>query len=412
MYCLPVHLRGEDWINFIDGDEQGAADNTVSQLQRYFHRPKRPPYLQMLYHEYFEQFVVTKLCPNKFHGCFPDIFPEAGQSALAESERTWVDPMQPAKRHPAPPVLDEAPPGCKHFVRIRVRGEQPVCRLEMKFPRQKEVFYLRLLLLHFPKADFNDCLCHNGTQYASHEETVVASRLLQASDESHAVMRELVDLRYTAAQLRFAFLVLLEQDAKPWTLFKAFAKDLMKDFLDRGIPQDAAHVQLLQILRVSWADAGYDPARWPLQEADHDYCKQEHAPDADDIVQAQTAWQLVKRDKDQVDAAKGLMESLRAKKSAYVFVQDRAGSGKSTLASHLTHQARVEGFTVRNVAATGQAGMQLPDGATAHSVFKIPLSDEDVDLECSLGIRTAETQRLAQTSLVQWDEWPSARRTS
>ena len=118
-------------------------------------------------------------------------------------------------QHNIPPVLDEAPKGVKHFFRLRLRGEQPICRIQMRFPREKEVFYLRMLLLHFPKTDFEDCLRHRGRHYTTHEQVVVASGLLQASDEAHSVMRELVELHYTASQLRFAFLVLLEQDAKP-----------------------------------------------------------------------------------------------------------------------------------------------------------------------------------------------------
>ena len=255
----------------------------------------------------------------------------------------------------------------------------------MRFPREKEVFFLRLLLLHFPKTDFEDCLCHNGRRYAAHEEVVIASGLLQGADEAQAVMQELVELHYSASKLRFAFLVLLEQDAKPWTLFNAFAGALMKDFCDRGMPCELARERVLQVLRLSWVQAGHDSARWPLAKDEDINSSSHHTIDTADLAKAQAAWQLLRRDPDQREAADAIMGSLKQGSSAFIFVQGRAGCGKSTVAAYTTYQARIEGFLVRNVATTGLAGIQLPDGATAHSVFKIPLSDEDQDMQCFFG---------------------------
>ena len=89
----------------------------------------------------------------------------------------------------------------------------------------------------------------------------------------------------------------------------------------------------------------------------------------------------------------------------------RAGTGKSTLAGLVTEQVRNTGKDVLNVATTGQAAMLLPSGATAHSVFGIPL-DDDVDIICMLGSRTAAAERMARISVIQWDEWPSTTRNA
>ena len=232
-----MHLQGEEWIAFDEGHEAAALESAISPLQRYFFRPQKVPYIQLRYHKYFEDFVVSKTCPDKLQWHFPGLFPDAKAPHATCTDNIWTDPSNQAVQHDVPPTLDEAPAGSRHFVYLRTRGEHPLCRLEMKFPRQKEVFYLRLILLHFPKLSFDDCYRHgNNGRYASHEEAVVASGLLQATDESHAVMRELIAPRYAAAQLRFAFVVLLEQDAKPGTLFEHVHKDIMKDFQDRGSP--------------------------------------------------------------------------------------------------------------------------------------------------------------------------------
>ena len=129
---------------------------------------------------------------------------------------------------PLKPRLDEAPPGQKFFIYPKLRGEHPICRLEMKFPKQQEVFYLRHVLLNFAKRDFLDCKRFQGVLFATHEEALLASGYFADKNEATRVLEELVALRYTAAQLRFAFIVLMDQDAAPVTLFKKFQTHLMK----------------------------------------------------------------------------------------------------------------------------------------------------------------------------------------
>eukprot|EP00959_Pyramimonas_sp_CCMP1952_P020875 440244-Pyramimonas_sp.AAC.1 len=150
--------------------------------------------------------MVAARCPMPLRAHFPAHFPEHR-------------PAQPAAR-PADVAVDRAPPGRTCFVYPRQRGEAPLCRLEMRFPRQKEVFYLGHMLLNYPENSFADCKQHNGKTYPSYEEAMLATGHFARSDEAHAVLDELIDLKYTAAQLRFAFLVLLDQDAAPISLYK------------------------------------------------------------------------------------------------------------------------------------------------------------------------------------------------
>ena len=59
----------------------------------------------------------------------------------------------------------------------------------------------------------------NGRRYPSYEEALQATGMFSKCDEAHAVLDELIDLRYTGAQLRFAFIGLLEQEAQPIALY-------------------------------------------------------------------------------------------------------------------------------------------------------------------------------------------------
>ena len=64
---------------------------------------------------------------------------------------------------------------------------------------------------------------------------MLATGVMQHDDEARAVMDELIALCYTGSQLRFAFLMLLEQEAALNTLYHAYRHALMKDFLDSGL---------------------------------------------------------------------------------------------------------------------------------------------------------------------------------
>ena len=104
-------------------------------------------------------------------------------------------------------------------------------------------------MLNFPKQDFADCKAHNGQKYDTFEEALAATGILGRDEEADAVLEEMVDLRYTGAQLRFAFLILLQQDARPAELYRKYEKHLAKDFRDRGLARRDAENRLRSFLR-------------------------------------------------------------------------------------------------------------------------------------------------------------------
>ena len=127
----------------------------------------------------------------------------------------------------------------------------------MKYPNQQEVYYLRHILLDWPKRSFTDCLLHSGKCHATYEAVLTKIGYFASKDESDRVLMEMKSLHYTAAQLRFAFLLLIHDDAKPHLLYERHANLLMKDFLDRGITKpDAAHMLRRELLP-GWMALGY-----------------------------------------------------------------------------------------------------------------------------------------------------------
>ena len=122
-----------------------------------------PCFDKLLYAEYFETFMVAATCPLALRSCFPELLPTAGHTAQTGLQ-AW---------------LDCAPHGKRHFVYRRMQGEDPLCRLEMKFQHQKEAFYLRQILLHYPKRSFEDARRHLGKQYSTYEQALLATGRLR-----------------------------------------------------------------------------------------------------------------------------------------------------------------------------------------------------------------------------------------
>ena len=224
----------------------------------------------------------------------------------------------------------------------------------------------------------------------------------------------MVDWRYTAHQLRFAFLLLLEQDAQPITLYKRFEVNLMKDYLDRGLGPEAAQLQLRKALRASWLALGNDAEHFHLNQLGP--CADElpesaKSPPALSDQRLPRLGQLIAGDAAQQKVVDDVMSSTAADADQFLFVQGRAGSGKSTIATYITETLSLQGLDVVNVATTGIAALQLPHCCTAHSFFKIPLEDDE-HLCCGLSMHSHAAQRFARAAVLQWDDWPNMKRVA
>ena len=87
------------------------------------------------------------------------------------------------------------------------------------------------------------------------------------------------------------------------------------------------------------------------------------------------------------------------------FLQGAAGTGKTFLYNCLCSYLRARGKIVLCVASSGIAAQLLPGGRTAHSRFKIPLSNA-LNSGCNITSNSLLAQLIRKTSLIIWDEVP------
>ncbi|XP_057740394.1 uncharacterized protein LOC130957567 [Arachis stenosperma] len=89
----------------------------------------------------------------------------------------------------------------------------------------------------------------------------------------------------------------------------------------------------------------------------------------------------------------------------FFFVCGYGGTGKTFLWNALSASIRSKGDIVLNVASSGIAALLLPNGRTAHSRFKVPLSVNQ-DSICNIRQGTPLARLISSAKLVIWDEAP------
>lgn len=90
-----------------------------------------------------------------------------------------------------------------------------------------------------------------------------------------------------------------------------------------------------------------------------------------------------------------------------------AGTGKTYTETVICAHLRSMSKLVLCVASTGIAGLQLPGGWTAHSMFKLPLEEKNVSgATCNISAETQRAEVLRKCDLIVWDEIPMSHRFS
>ena len=218
-------------------------------------------------------------------------------------------------------------------------------------------------------------------------------------------------LHYTGAQLRFAFVLLVEQDARPRTLLAKFEKQLMKGFLNKGVSNAEARAKLNLALRHLCAGHPNTLIALGLQPLPPEATTGSMPLRTTSTQEAARLRQLLDCDPKQARAAMKVLASVASDQQCFIFINGRAGTGKTTLANYVSHFCATESLVCLNCATSGQAALHLLDGGTAHALFGIPVNDEE-DLTCTVSPTCAKADVLLRAKVIQWDEFPMAKRTS
>lgn len=98
-----------------------------------------------------------------------------------------------------------------------------------------------------------------------------------------------------------------------------------------------------------------------------------------------------------------ILDAIFANKSKCFFINGPGGTGKTFLYRAILAQVRSQRKIAIATASSGVAASILPNGRTAHSRFKIPITKE-ARLCCKVGKQTSLATLSKQTALIIWDE--------
>ena len=254
-------------------------------------------------------------------------------------------------------------------------GERIIPRLHTTNPRDRELFSLRLLLLHVSGAtSFEYLRTVDNILFPSFSEAASALRLLEDDREWDNCLSEAISYKMPR-QLRqlFAFICISAgSSVNALQLWSKYNKYLCEDFLlTRPMPaaEALALAYIQQILnsnglsldKVGLPSAQYVP---PYEESLN---KDEHLKLSRELEST--------LNNDQSNFVTAFLTTFKSKNNTgrLFFIDGAAGTGKTHLYRYLFHWLKSEGHAVIACAFTGIAATLLPNGRTLHSAFKLPL---------------------------------------
>lgn len=213
--ALGIHLEGQDRLVFDPSNPQPALVHN-SDLNLYLNRPDLAEMDALTYVEYYETYV----------------------------HRTVKDKSSRAIPHP----------NGKTWVQKRQQGVN-VARIYWVHPNLGDLFYLRLLLIHFPARSFRQLQTVQGKHYNTAQEACKAHGLLKGEDEYINTLEEADKEGFQGPQLRrFYVTMVVGHEAPARIIWNKLKHKLAEDFLNhrhRGHDTDwAFNEALIHIARL------------------------------------------------------------------------------------------------------------------------------------------------------------------
>ncbi|XP_062000159.1 uncharacterized protein LOC133717461 [Rosa rugosa] len=295
-------------------------------------------------------------------------------------------------------------------------------------PSLGELYFMRMLL-NIQKGchNFDSIKTINGITYSSYQE---ACRILGLLDDDKEWIEALENSLHaaTASEIRqlFVTIILFCDVANPKMLLESYWLNMCDDILHKArielgnpnliLPDSELRNKLLfeleQIFNKSSSSLKDHQLPMPdaskifnldnrllREELDYDciQLKREHM----NLLAQLNQCQKIVYDE--------VITAIEKKTCNTFFVHGYGGTGKTFLWHTIINKLRSEGKIVLAVASSGIASLLLPNGRTAHSRFKIPLTINNLSI-CPIKKGTHLAKLIDKTELIIWDEAPMCNR--
>lgn len=389
---LSIHEEGMNRPQYCVG-RSDAPTSQASSLLRYFICPSDPIFNDMLYTKYATDFITSRV-------------PQPGSRGL---EGVWWEEAC---------TLPGVPP---HIVRRRVRGEK-VARIRPVRPGMGKVFYIRLLLLHHAARSFDKLRTIGGVLFETFQRAAQAAGLLEEEDEARLAMEDAIAEYKSPAQLRFLFTLLIVEGAPAVDLWDRFADSLALDYAgntfqelpDRLLTNARKHA--LEDIENLLGEHGKTTTNFGLPavkshsaeiHADLEYFR----PQSAELRHfTQSTISLMTTDQHSIYSIlhTDIYGDPSPSSSHLHFLTGKAGRGKSFIIKALVAEARSMGEVVVVAGTTALSTSDIDGGRTAHSTFKLPVTDDNIGVTSSIESHSARADFLRHATFIVWDELPMA----
>lgn len=290
--------------------------------------------------------------------------------------------------------------------------------MNILYPTVGELWYLRLLLLHVPACSFDELKEVDDRRYNTYQEAARARRLLDVQNEADLAMHECHQLG-TPEQLRTLFVLLTVQGFATAHMLRHDSNTmrwLCADFLDQDPRHNVqgAYRRLLQDIQRRLADHGQTMDTYGLPAVPWTLGNEIDRERELFDVASQRAWLAAQPQPtpEQRRIINRVLHAARQRETLLLFIHGFGGCGKTWLLRYILATLRAEGKLAIVCAPTALAASNYEHGYTAHSLFKIPVLEEDDEsmLESRLHPTSERTELLQALDCICWDELPNQNR--
>ena len=296
-------------------------------------------------------------------------------------------------------------------------------RLYTVHPKQRECFFLRLLLVNVPgPTSFEFLRTVNGQVFNTYQEACRELQLLE--DDNHWDLT-LADAALTSMpnSIRQLFAIILTTcyPTQSSTLWEKYKNYMTEDILHRVKQTNQClnmdftpemyneALVLIEDLCVSISNLplnhfGMPSPDRPATDLVNSDLQREKQFNNHDLATVVANNELLLTD-EQKNIYHRIMLAVDAKQGGFFFLDAPGGTGKTFLISLILAKIRSQQKIALAIASSGIAATLLDGGRTAHSAFKLPLDVHNKpNAMCNIKKRSGMAAVLQESSIIIWDE--------
>jgi len=364
--CVAIKPRTPDHVHSFIIDEK------VCDMLIYFNRPKDEDFINLKYTEFFKSYDYCK----------------ATETAIAKYSLC-----------PVITIKEIVNPKKQKWIIYKKTRTQNIVRMAT-FPfNAGEIFWIRLLLLHYSAYSFNELrsleVGRRTIEYETFQQAAVAKGLNKDANVATLMFEEMC-IYSTPFELRVSFVNMTLQGFPTVHIFtNPEAHELLcQDFLiDCGYNIGLASNKMLKGLAKLFRDQGtatltdYGLPEPQGDDTELDVVRLTYSP-LEQKLHAQELRRINPLTHEMEELFMLINDALQNNKTLKILLQGRAGSGKTTFNKFVMAHARSLGKIALGCASTGLAASNYDDFDTTHSLFAIPviedseMFEQEEDLEC------------------------------